>query len=41
MEDRIVENFSFEEKAGKFTFSGKVTSEMLTLWAPCPNPSSP
>lgn len=29
MEDRIVENFSFEEKAGKFTFSGKVTSEML------------
>ncbi|MFB0918886.1 MAG: DRTGG domain-containing protein [Clostridiaceae bacterium] len=29
MEDRIVENFTFEEKQGKYVFSSKVTSEML------------
>lgn len=29
MEDRIFENFTFEEKQGKYIFSSKVTSEML------------
>lgn len=29
MEDRIVENFTFEEKQDKYIFSSKVTSEML------------
>lgn len=29
MEDRIIENFTFEEKGNKAIFTGKVTSEML------------